>query len=265
MEQITYLNRYFAGPKPGSKEWLDLRSHRFGGSEFKDIDNVNSIIKNRKRDNSTNICCWWGKWFEIVAKQLLNVGEIYEYSAIPCAKIPYAYTPDGLFIKDGKCCLLEIKCPFVKENTNVKDYNAQIQMGLFILPVDYAICCIFQFRKCDLAHLKRPRVYDVPFHKYYLDEKKYKPLYYSNEEISSGALIWKAHDKCPKFHYSIPDQIIFSKDVNVFEYILNMETGHYLCFKCFKQEEHIVKPDQSVQNKMPIMWQQYKEFLENND
>ena len=266
MEKIKYLQKYFDGPCQGSQEWLDMRNMRFGGSELKHLKKPNEIVKNRNTRTNENLFCWWGKWFETVTKKHLNK-NIYEFGAIPCAKIPVAYSPDGLIIpEDDKenLQLIEIKCPILKENVDIKDYDDQIQAGMYILPVKNCLLLIGKYKKCDFTQLPKYCEYDAVFHKPWLRNKPYRVgNRYKYTELWCGVLIWDSDNKQETFELRHPDHIEISADhQDIIKYIVNMKDGHFMCFKCFDIEEHVVEPSGQIKEQEDLIWKKYKEFLE---
>ncbi|ETN97664.1 hypothetical protein RFI_39872, partial [Reticulomyxa filosa] len=230
-QTIEYLRKYFDTPRQGSESWKEMRKFRFGGSEMAQIKKVDALIAKRKEGENSGdqIACWWGKWFE----------DIHEFGAIPCARIPVAYSPDGLIVINDECFLIEIKCPFMKTNLESKNYTPQIQTGLYILPVKRCLLYMIIYRKCSLAELTQLRKYDGSFHKPWLDGTKYKPRYYDKDEIFCGALVWENYDdKSNQHHLSKPSKTIMHKNgKEVQDEILKMSRGNYMCFKCFQLEE----------------------------
>lgn len=271
MEKIKYLQKYFSGPKQGSEDWLAMRAHRFGGSEIKDIKKVDKLLQTRKIDKTSDLYCWWGKWFEQVARKELNF-ELYDFSAIPCAKIPVAYSPDGIYIDKNEedLHLVEIKCPFLKEKLNFEDYLKQVQTGLYILPVKDCLLVLCKFRKCSFLELTKEYVYDAEFHKPWLKDSFYHiKKTYTTKELFSGVLIWsEENDKAEKYHYRLPDVILTTNDkIDPIKYICNMEKGHFICFKCFEFQKITIYPDNSIKEIENYIWGKYKEMenLHNNE
>ncbi|ETO20564.1 hypothetical protein RFI_16651 [Reticulomyxa filosa] len=265
---IKYLKHYFDGPKQGSKEWRELRVKRFGGSEIKYINKIDALIEKRNNNNGDqSLACWWGRWFELVVKQHYteeNKTEIHEFSAIPCAKIPVAYSPDGIIEKNGECYLIEIKCPIYKIKLVSKDYMDQVQTGLFILPVKKCLLMMSIFRKCLFSDLKNIRTYDVRFHKPWLDGTKYNPRYYPVREIYCGALIWENQEESKEvYELALPSKIIIDKDpAEIQKQILKSDNIHYLCFKCFENLIESIEKDKSFQDKEELLWEKYNQFIE---
>lgn len=266
MNKIRYLQKYFDGPKQGSDSWREMRKFRFGGSELKDVHNVLALIDNRYKDPSKfdeSLYCWWGKWFEEVSKQYLmkkDKMQIYEFSAIPCAKIPVAYSPDGLFVRDNDCWLLEIKCPFLKEKPKETDYMKQIQAGLYILPTKKCLLCINIFRRCSFQQLTIPRSYDALFHKPWFKGTFYKP-YFKTEEIFVGMLIWEEENKKEIYHFRIPEKIVIGRPEDITKVVNEMKNGHYIYFKCFQANEKIIEKNNSMERTEDFLWAQYDKFV----
>lgn len=169
-------------PKSGSELWTENRKYTFGGSEAAAIlghskyrskdDVLTSKLEPRK---PRTVWCWWGHVFEPIAKMMIEekYGTIYNFGSIPSSTIPMCYLPDGIFIKNNKLVLLEVKCPVMRKicgcgsciSSCIKpDYVWQVQAGLMALPVKSALFADFQFRKSSIRYFKT-NFHDMDFHK----------------------------------------------------------------------------------------------------
>ncbi|ETO12463.1 hypothetical protein RFI_24907 [Reticulomyxa filosa] len=206
--------------------------------------------------------CMWGKWFEQVTKDYLKAiygYEIHEFSAIPCARIPVAYSPDGLFIKDNECWLLEIKCPFLKTKPKIDNYMDQIQAGLYILPVKKCLLCMIIFRKCYAAQLMTKRVFDCHFHMPWFESSIYRPKSKMDEKFV-GFLWWDALELQEKIEEKPYDKAHIGTVPEIMEKLSELKNGSFMCFKCFDIQEEVIEI-YSLEKEEDFLWDQYNEFI----
>ena len=267
--KLYYLNKnYHQLAKQGSDAWLSGRQTRFGGSEIANITGKKSdkqilIVNKIKQLFKTNLFCWWGQTFESIAKYYMYkvlMIDIHEFGAIPATNYPVAYSPDGVIIKNNDLCLLEIKCPFLRDvniTTNIKDcYMKQIQMGMVILPCDTCEFIQFKFRKCKDTQIHTIGAYDRYFHKETRRSPKQNELWY-------GALYWNTRDAIT-YNYITerpPDKIYYSFQENVYNICEKYNKGVLMYFKCFYINTKTIKKDISFENNKNKIWTAYYELI----
>lgn len=272
--KLNYLQRYYSNlPIQGTKEWLNGRKHRFGGSEIGQLvsKNINPLIdtKINLKFNNNHINCMWGHCFERVAKIYLKEVKrikIYEFGAIPSSLYPIAYSPDGLFINElnDELILLEIKCPIfrnVKPKSKLKDaYMWQIQSGMHILPCEKTSYIEFKFRKCSYDQIKdrkKQKSYDRLFHKCDYSKNPKGFLWF-------GYLYWKGSQLITEdFCCKKPDEIKCSFNSDVLELGRHKTLGTIMYFKCFAiEEQKISKNTPFFHSKQSEFWKGF-EYLNN--
>lgn len=160
--------KYLHLPKQGSKEWLDLRKTRFGGSEIEKIINnqVSSLIKDKIYGASFrgNTATQHGKLFEQVGARIIEMiyeTKIYEFGSIPNETYDgFSYSPDGLCVVKRKdkyyIVLIEIKSPFsTKPDQKIpKKYIPQVMSGLaHFKEVEFGIFANVVYRVCTKEQL----------------------------------------------------------------------------------------------------------------
>lgn len=171
-------------PKQGTKEWLDAKKYRIGGSEIATILNKNPYQKTKdlieyhtdtKKFNN-NIAVYWGRMFESILQDYINDElkcKINEFGSIPHKKYNnIAYSPDGLAIvhrcrlnnfinvedltRYSLIVLFEFKCPYSRiPSGSIPDYYLpQPKLGLDVIEIcDLAIFTEAVFRLCKLDDL----------------------------------------------------------------------------------------------------------------
>lgn len=185
MIRLNYLTEQYAHlPPQGTSEWLENRKTKIGGSEVASVlgqckyRSRSKLLEDKKTSAWTsNACCVFGNLFEPVAKHVLLKDleiEVKEMGSVPDTRFPVAYSPDGLFVKDDKLVLLEIKCPFrrYKLDTIPKHYLPQIKTGMCVLPVDSALFVQMRFRICRLGQIGPSQGYNRWCH---LESRKRMP------------------------------------------------------------------------------------------
>lgn len=268
--KLQYLkSNYDNLARQGSQAWLQGRLTRFGGSEIgqvvKSLKSSNKLVEAKiSKKYISNLYCWWGHLFEVIAKHYLKVEkkiEIHEFGAIPSSDYPVAYSPDGVFIKENDLWLLEIKCPFLRdvhERATIKeDYKFQVQMGMQILPCNKTAFMQFKFRRCSHYDLKINGAYDRNFH----NELKRSP---KQSELWHGAVYWKnSHMVTYGFDQeNEPTEIFYSFETNVYERCEKLTTGIIMYFKCFYILNQVVHKDAQFENKYSdIIWARYQNLI----
>ena len=166
MHKLQFLKTQYANlPSQGTDEWLKSRRTKIGGSEIASAIGRCPYRKpkqlvTQKRDTSRTHApaCTFGRIMEYVAKRVLlddKDMEIHELGAIPCARFPMCYSPDGVIVVGNDLKLIEIKCPFRRSNIDKipKHYLCQVQAGMNILPCEDALFIQFRIRLCRINQL----------------------------------------------------------------------------------------------------------------
>lgn len=276
--KINYLKELYSDlPAQGSDPWLQIRKTKFGGSEIGrliDPKTRDDVIQTKRRSTKiNNLYCWWGTQFEKVVKRYLEEErkmEIHEFGSIPSNRIPVAYSPDGVFIgEDNDLWLLEIKCPFMR-HVNIgkpipKNYLAQIQTGMYILPCKDTLFLQFKFRRCYLKHLREPGKFDRSLHK---DFSKNAWL----TEMWNGIFWWDKDHSFGGAREEIvqrdPDKIICSweedEDGNSIldTFLETLSSGSFMCFKLFGiQEDRVHRDKKFIKKHKKLLWDNYQRLL----
>lgn len=271
--KLNYLKENYSQlARQGSQAWLLGRRTRFGGSEIGELIDKNTekgdlLIFNKVHQVfESNIYCWWGNTFEVVAKKWFEWTrkiKIHEFGAIPSTNYPIAYSPDGVFIDRNDLWLLEIKCPFIRNVTAVTkikpNYMTQVQVGMQILPCNYTRFMQFKFRRCKAKDLFRPGKYDRFFHQEKFWAKETPELWF-------GALYWRNNDG---IRYDIitdrePDKIFCSfEDPDLFDKCEKFNHGVLMYFKCFYICENVIPKDRFFEaHHQDTIWKRYNELME---
>lgn len=182
-------------PSQGTKEWLDNKKYKIGGSEIATILNLNpyqstkdliGFHSNTKIFNN-NIAIYWGRLFESVLQNKINSllnCKINEFGSIPHKKHGnVAYSPDGVAVvhksklnklidvedlnRFSLIVLFEFKCPYSRIPTGlIPDYYLpQPKLGLDIIKIcDIAIFTEAIFRLCNIDDLDYNDKYNKSLH-----------------------------------------------------------------------------------------------------
>ena len=209
-------------PKQGTKEWLDNRKYRIGGSEIATIlgknpyQNTKNLIELHTETKffNNNIAVYWGRLFESILQEYINSSlkcKINEFGSIPHKKYNnIAYSPDGLAVvnrfrlnkfinvedlnKFSLIILFEFKCPYSRCPTGaIPDYYLpQPKLGLDIIEIcDLALFTEAIFRLCKLEDLEYNNKYNHQLHsKCFLEDTPikigYMLIYYKNLEFTEA-------------------------------------------------------------------------------
>ena len=168
-------------PTQKSKEWVEFRRMKIGGSEIHNVINlkltnittfINNFLNNKIERKKIFIPqCEWGILFE---NEITRFTEnyyntiVYEVSIVQNDKISnVSYSPDGIGIIDNQVVLFEFKCPYSRIPTpEIKfDYKCQINTGLNTLP--YCEKCYYieaEFKKCNIEDLYNYNKFDTVLH-----------------------------------------------------------------------------------------------------
>lgn len=180
-EQILkFLEPYKNQPEQGTKEWIEMRMCKVGGSE------LNLLLKNEAQfvaqkmgflDGPLNILsCNWGNIFEPTFRDITSnifSTKIYEATSIPSIEVAdKSYSMDGIGVVEFLCdkwndydcnykmkmiTLFEYKCTFTREpicGEVYSDYIPQVLSGMADLGIPH-ICLYMEsvFRVCRLEKL----------------------------------------------------------------------------------------------------------------
>ena len=275
--KLYYLKtNYDSLAQQGSEAWLQGRKTRFGGSEMGIINTTN---KKRKKEITgflqnkvngvftSNLYCWWGTTFEVVAKSYLKYKynwEIHEFGAIPSSEYPVAFSPDGLFIhSDGDLWLLEIKCPFLRNVVNETpislDYHLQVQMGMTILPIEKCKFVQIKFRRCKSYHIGKEGKYSRDFHRELKHAKEQKELWY-------GAIYWETKDAVREdFDMNTKPTKIYTsfEEPKLYDICENYNYGILMYFKCFFVQETLIPKDKrAIEKHNDNIWERYRQLVD---
>src|SRR5690606_14788294 len=288
LAKLDYLKFNYSNiNKQGSEQWYNKRKSRFGGSELyhvifsKNPETVEKLIIEKQKSYSEkekdkNLYCYWGNIFEKVVIDWLQNNKalnIETFSNIACSNLPFAYSPDGLFISpiNGKLYLLEIKCPFLKEynkNKINKKYITQVQCGMHIIPIEDCLFITAIFRKCsleDIINEDKKYHYDFDYHKKIINNKKntyyYKPNAKDNHNyLFDGLIYWENNNMkelIESFEPSIDlNPLVFvSYSFNIKDVFMQLKDkkGYYMFFKCFGINEDYIEKDKDYFNKNNII------------
>lgn len=186
----------------GTEAWIESRRSQFGGSEISTVLGQNpyqtiSELINKKISGvyEDQPACVFGRLFEPVAKLILTRRmnwEIHEFSCFKSAMFPVAYSPDGVLIDGDDLKLLEIKCPFRRNNLKEipEYYRPQVQTGMAIIPVVSTLFVQLRFRLCSLQQLGPNPKYNRWFHH---EPIKRVP---AKDPVTWGYIVWEDESSC---------------------------------------------------------------------
>lgn len=266
-DKLNYLITHYRDlPQQQSKQWFILRSLRLGGSETSIIDRSEKAIlkylKTRRKKNKS-LYCRWGNLFEDIAKaKLRHEGyEIHEFGGIPSTNLPFAYSPDGILIKDGKLMLLEIKCPFIRDIIKKPEvssaYKRQLQMGLNITPCDVGWFKQYMFRRVSYEQWAENKSFNRPWH------KNYKIKLPDGLDVWGGLIVWEGkHMFMEDFREERPSKIYYSFNEDIMLRYKQLRTGYACFFKCFHETSEIVEPEPFTKEEIAKMWLIYGKMLD---
>jgi hypothetical protein len=181
----NFINEWKHLPEQRSKEWIQLRGTRWGGSEISNIINlkptnkttfVNNLLYNKviQKPNNFIFPCLHGNLFEPVITSLTEYNyntKIYETGSIPYKSLKcISYSPDGIGVVNDEIVLFEFKCPLTREITNKLkyEYYCQVHTGLHVLEEiitsDKALYIEAEFKKCNFLDLLNYDVFDKEYH-----------------------------------------------------------------------------------------------------
>lgn len=184
----------------GSKEWLDNRKYKIGGSEIASIIGLNpyksakQTIREKifpgKQPNMIKM--HWGNLFEDIfcdnIRRIMGAEIIGTELQIVREDIPHiAYSPDGVAVmEDGDIVLCEFKCPFdrIPSGEIPEYYLPQVYTGMDVIsPTRRAIYAEGYFRKCFFEDLEHTSAYNDA------STPKDMKLFAENKPIDMGLFI----------------------------------------------------------------------------
>lgn len=191
-----------------TNEWYNIRKNIVTATDASIILNMNQysskkdliLKKNTEEKNITNNAINWGIKYEPVAidifSKIFNV-KIYEVGLFIHDKFNWlGASPDGIFVYMNEICLIEIKCVYNRNITNIPDmYWIQMQIQMEVCNIDK--CYIYQckFEEVDVDDY-------IKFNKYKGKiNNKYWILKESNYKIINRDKEWfnKNKDKLYQF------------------------------------------------------------------
>jgi putative phage-type endonuclease len=261
-------------PPQGSEEWLEGRTHQFGGSEVATVLGISPYMKPGEmiehkihKKNIDAPACSFGRMFEVVAKVYMRdeLGVVIEeFKSIKSPMYPIAYSPDGVVVDEEKdeLMLLEIKCPYrrSKLQTIPKYYLPQVMSGMCIMPVDGCHFYQFRFRLCSAWDLDDTPKYNRWLHR---DSRKTIP---PSDPLFYGYVRFTDEGKFEDVGAGGPDgairmcslPIVRWRMVRLNDYPKRPYRGIVMGFKCFHYTKLHIEPelDYLEKNKAEL-WKQY--------
>jgi len=281
--KLEYL-RHLAtlSPPQGTTAWLEGRASQFGGSEVAALlgenpyQTMNEMVQNKTSNTRhESVACCFGRLFEPVCKQVLEMlkdWKIEEISCIKSSQFPIAYSPDGVVIDDQQLMLLEIKCPMMRNDLNKipEYYLPQVKTGMAIMPVDGCYFIQARFRLCSMQHLDDSSRYNRYFH---AESAKNVP---AKVPIVKGLIYWEPRPHDISAHALkdmgglTPDykhKLLVLPSYRNAKIFLNPETkdipetGIALPFKLFDlQIETVARDPNYLVDNMELIWNGYAEL-----
>ena len=216
----SFINKYENLPKQGTKEWLQNRTYRIGGSEISTVLGKNPYQKVKALLNTHTglssfkgfFATYWGTVFEDMVRNHVNLilnCNIEETGSIPHdTHEHFAYSPDGISVvhtqtlknlldshnkeicetiveNEYSIILFEFKCPHTRVPTgNVPIYYVdQPRLGMKIIDIcEMAVFIEAVYKICSLDDIGYNNIYNYNYHK---DKSTV-----TNNPISCGVVIF---------------------------------------------------------------------------
>jgi hypothetical protein len=302
-QHITNLVKRYPKFELHSDDWFKNRSWSFGGSEAshlldKELD-FEKFLKNKTNHQSQNKLCVWGLMFEKIAIELIKREceekkmEFRTGDTVYHTKYPLSYSPDGYIMNGKELHLVEIKCPYYRSTKSdlTKQYRYQIQIGMYLLPVDDCIFYRFKFRSCTLSDMSnnfsyRREEHSIPFKKNYKFKLRFdepclcKGIIIFNEKNSLGCStsseqqqqqqqilfdVTENMDQLCDLDYSNIEYHIFDSDIdymNIYSIIQNLNKK-YLLWKLFDINKEYIKRNKTYITKIKnSIWDNYEKLID---
>lgn len=176
---LELQEKYKDLPKQGTKEWLELRKTRFGGSELEKLmkNQMSSLLKDKVYGAQFhgNTFTKHGKLFEQVGTKLIEIiydTHVYEFASIPNEDYKvFSYSPDGLAVIKFKdkyyIVLVEIKSPFLTKPDKAipLKYVPQVMSGMANFGcVNIGLFVNVVYRVCSRNELDDPLAFNTKHH-----------------------------------------------------------------------------------------------------
>jgi hypothetical protein len=175
-----FINKFKYLPSQGSKEWLQDRKFKIGGSEMGTIaghnpyKNIRGLVEGHLGITvfNGNINTYWGSILEDLVTNILEKKwdcKIHETGSLPGVIDSQGYSPDGLVYLESldKIVLIEIKSAArrIANGKIPRMYKPQIYTGLDTIQIaDMGYFVDAMFRRCSLEDLMFNNKYDTIMH-----------------------------------------------------------------------------------------------------